>query len=147
MIAAALRNEIDLFCRRALDRADHDALARCAVATQHLTADRNRGVGDEELPAMRHLAELVERAAHSQPAALLAYRALSEQLVAQVNPSPLAEASREEAFDAIDDLVEDPTELPVLRSALRNFCEHFQHLCQEATRAPRRRADLTATAA
>jgi hypothetical protein len=116
------------------------------MATQHLTHG-DPAVGDEELPAMRLLAELVERAAHCQPAALLAYRALSEQLVAQVKPSARAEAAREEAFDAIDDLVEDPTELPVLRSALHTFCEHFQHLCQEATRAPRRRAALTATAA
>jgi hypothetical protein len=146
MIAAALRTEIDLFCQRALDRADHDALTRCAVATQHLTQG-DRAVGDEELPAMRLLAELVERAAHEQPAALLAYRALSEQLVAQVKHSALAEAAREEALDAIDDLVGDPTELPTLRGALLTFCEHFQHLCQEATRAPRRRAALTATAA
>jgi hypothetical protein len=146
MIAAALRTEIDLFCRRALDRAELDALARCAVAAQRLTHG-DRAVDAEELPTMHLLEELVERAARSQPAAFLAYRALSEQLVAQVKSCALAEAAREEAFDAIDDLVGDPTELPVLRSALLTFCEHFQHLCQEATRAPRRRGDLTATAA
>jgi hypothetical protein len=146
MIAAALRTEIDLFCHRALDRLDHDSLTRCAVAMLYLTHG-DRAVGADALPAMRLVAELVERAARSQPAALLAYRALGEQLIAQVKPCPVAEAAREEAFDAIDDLVGDPTELPVLRSALLIFCEHFQHLCQEATRAPRRRADLTATAA
>jgi hypothetical protein len=146
MIAAALRTQIDLFCRRALDRTELDSLARCAVATQHLTHGE-RPLDSDELPAMLLLAELVEQAARSKPAAHLAYRALSEQLVAQVKPSPLADAAREEALDAIDDLVGDPTELPVLRSALHTFCEHFEHLCQEATRAPRRRAALTATAA
>lgn len=146
MIAAALRTEIDIFCRGALDRAEFDALARCAVATQHLIHG-DQTAGAEELPTMRLLRELVERAAHTQPAALLAYRALSEQLVAQVRPSAGVEGAREEAFDALDDLVADPTELPILRTALHTFCEHFQHLCQEATRAPRRRADLTATAA
>ncbi|HTQ47208.1 MAG TPA: hypothetical protein VMI75_30845 [Polyangiaceae bacterium] len=146
MIAAALRTEIDLFCLRALDRADHGSLARCALATQRLTHG-DRLAGAEELPTMRLLAELVQRAARYHPATYLAYRALSEHLVAQVKPSSGAEVAREKAFDALDDLVADPTELPVLRSALHTFCEHFQHLCQEATRAPRGRADLTATAA
>jgi len=146
MIAAALRTEIDIFCRGALDRAELDALARCAVATQHLTHG-DLLAGAEELPTMHLLAELIDRAVRTQPAALLAYRAFSEHLVAQVRPSSGAEAAREQAFDALDDLVADPTELPVLRGALHTFCEHFQLLCQEATRAPRRRADLTATAA
>jgi hypothetical protein len=146
MIAAALRTEIDVFCRRALDRAELDALVPCAVATQCLTQG-GKASSTEELPTMRVLVELVERALRSQPAAFLAYRALSEHLVAQVMSSPVAAAAREDAFDAIDDLVEDPTELPVLRRALLTFCEHFQHLCQEATRAPRRPTDLTATAA
>lgn len=146
MIAAALRTEIDLFSQRALDRVELAAFERCALATQRLTQGGG-ATGAEELPTIRVLAELVERAARCQPAALLAYRAFSEELVAKVMPEAGTAVAREGAFDAIDDLVEDPTELPLLRSALLTFCDHFQHLCQEATRAPRRRGDLTATAA
>lgn len=147
MIAAALRTEMDLFWQHALERSERDTLARCAVATQHLAQGLGVDCSDESLPSMRAMAELLDRAASAQPAALLAYRALAEHLVAQVLPSSAASAAREHALDSIDDLVEDPADLPVLRTALNTFCSHFQRLCQEATRAPRRRADLTASAA
>ncbi len=147
MIAAALRTEIDLFWQYALERSEMDTLARCAVATQRLAHGVGDGSGDDSLPSMRAMAELLDRAALAQPAALLAYRALAEHLVAQALPSSAASAAREQALDSIDDLVEDPADLPVLRTALSTFCGHFHRLCQEATRAPRRRADLTASAA
>lgn len=37
----------------------------------------------------------------------------------------------EEALDAIDALVEDPTQLPVLRAHLRDAIAHFDRLCEE----------------
>lgn len=147
MIGAALRTEIDLFWQNAIERSEIDTLSRCAVATQRMAQGLGDGRGDESLPSMRAMAELLDRAAEAQPAALLAYRALAEHLVAQVLPSSAASAAREQALDSIDDLVEDPADLPVLRAALNTFCGHFHRLCQEATRAPRLRADLTASAA
>jgi hypothetical protein len=147
MIAAALRTEIDLFCRSTFERSELETLGRCALATQRLTQGLRAGGTEESLPSMRALGELVERAERSQPAVFLAYRAVTEQLAMHVAPSPGAARAREEAFDTIDGLVEDPTELPALRNALSTFCDHFQRLCQEATRAPRRSDDLTASAA
>ena len=147
MIAAALRTEIDLFCTRVLERSELETLACCALATQRMTQGVRPVTGDDSLPSMRVLADLVDRAARSQPGAFLAYRALAEHLATQVGHAEAADAAREMAFDTIDDLVEDPAELPVLRNALTTFCEHFEHLCQEATRAPRRRDALTASAA
>jgi hypothetical protein len=37
----------------------------------------------------------------------------------------------EEALDAIDVLVDDPTQLPVLREQLREVIGHFDRLCEE----------------
>lgn len=147
MIAAALRTEIDAFCHGALERYELETLSRCAVAAQRLTQGLRVGGSEGSLPSVRALAELVDRAVRSQPGAFLAYRALTEHLEAQVVQPGGAASAREEAFDAIDDLVDDPTELPVLRNALLTFCEKFQQLCQEATRAPRRLADISASAA
>lgn len=147
MIAAALRTEIDLFCRSTVERCEHDALARCVFATQRLTQGLRAGGDEESLPSMRALGELVERAVDTQPGVFLAYRAATEELVMHVAPSSGAARAREKAFDTIDDLIEDPTELPAMRDALNTFCDHFQRLCQEATRAPRRSTGLTASAA
>jgi hypothetical protein len=147
MIAAALRTEIDLFCRSAVERSELETLGRCALATQRLTQGLRAEGTEASLPSMRVLGELVERAMRSQPAVFLAYRAVAEELAMHVASSSGAAWAREEAFDTIDAMVEDPTELPELRNALITFCDHFQRLCQEATRAPRRSLDLTATAA
>lgn len=147
MIAAALRTEIDLFCRSTVERCELDALARCVLAAQRLTQGLRAGGPEESLPSMRALGELLERAVETKPAVFLAFRAATEQLAMHVAPSSGAARAREEAFDTIDDLVEDPTELPALRDALTAFCDHFQRLCQEATRAPRLGTGLTATAA
>jgi hypothetical protein len=147
MIAAALRTEIDLFCHSAAERSELETLERCALATQRLTQGQRAGGTEESLPSMRALGDLIERAARSQPAVFLAYRAVTEQLALHVAPSPGSARAREEALDTIDDLVEDPTELPELRDAVVTFCDRFQRLCQEAIRAPRRSNDLTASAA
>ncbi len=147
MIAAALRTEIDRFCQSALERSEPETLEPCALAAQRLTRGLRCGSGEESLPSMRELGELLDRTAEREPASALACRALTEHLVAQVVPSPGASAAREAALDAIDDLVDDPTCLPVLRSALATFSEHLQRFFQEATRAPRRRGDVTASAA
>jgi hypothetical protein len=147
MIAAALRTEIDLFCRSALERSELETLGRCTLAAQRLTQGLRTGGTEESLPSMRALGELVESAERSQPAVFLAYRAVTEQLAMYVAPSPGAARAREEAFDTIDGLVDDPTELPALRNALITFCDYFHRLCQEAIRAPRRSDDLTASAA
>jgi hypothetical protein len=147
MIAAALRTQIDHFCRDALERSETEALARCALATQRMTQGLQLDGAEKALPSMTALSELVHRALRSHRAAFLAYRALAEQLAMHALPSMAPAAAREDAFDAIDDLVDDPTELPVLRSEVAAFCEHFQRLCQEATRAPRRLVDVSASAA
>jgi hypothetical protein len=119
MIASALRTEIQQFCAEAsVGRLEAD-LARRALA-----AHRTEG-----------------------PAAVLAYEALCEYLSAQLGLEGASLDRFEGTLDAIDDLVEDPAELPVLREQLRRFCEQLEQTCQEANRAPRRKPERHVSAA
>jgi len=145
MIASALRSEIQPFCVTACERFPAGDLVRCAASAQRVVRGMRAGTPEDKLPAMRALTSLVERAASEQVAASLAYRALCECMVAQLG---LESADGfEAALDALDDLVQDPAQLPPLRLQLRAFIEHFEQLCQEATRAPRRQPDLSVSAA
>jgi hypothetical protein len=147
MIACALRTEIQLFCAAASDGLPEADLARCALAAHRLTHGRAVDTAEAALPSARALTLLVERSVKEAPAAFLAYQALSEYLVAQLGLEGGSFDRVEEALDAIDDLVQDPADLPVLRESLRRFTLHFEQLCHEVTRAPRRLSEHHVSAA
>jgi hypothetical protein len=121
MIASALRAEIQRFLLADADRLLEGDLARVAPGA------------------------LLERDREAAPAAFLACQALCESLAAHFEGRSLD--GFEAMLDAIDDLVQDPAELPVLRESLRRFTQHLEQLCQEATRAPRRQSDRHVSAA
>ncbi len=121
MIAGALRTEIQRFAPRAPDRA-RDAL-------------------------MHALATLVECSSPEDPAGRLACHAFAEHVAVELG-APGADRSRvEQALDAIDELVEDPAQLPGLRQALRAFMLRFERQCEETVRLPRRQTDVRISAA
>jgi hypothetical protein len=147
MIASALRAEIERSCAVASDGVSAADLARCALAVHQLTHGRAVGNVGDALPSTLALTILVERSAKEAPAAFLAYQALCEFLVAQLRLEGGSFDRVEEALDAIDDLVKDPVELPVLRESLRRFVHHFEQLCQEVTCASRRQSERHVSAA
>lgn len=147
MIASALRAEIQQSCAAAWGGVPDTDLARCALAAHRLTHGRPVGAAEEVLPSTRALTVLVERSVKDAPAAFLAYQALCEFLVTQLGLEGGSLDRVEQALDAIDDLVQDPAELPLLRQSLRGFIHHFEQLCQESTRAPRRQSERHVSAA
>lgn len=147
MIASALRTEIQKFCAAAPDRLPGANLARCALAAHRLTHGRAVVTAEEGLPSLRALTLLVESSTKDAPATFLAYRALTENLVAQLGLEGGNLDRVEEALDAIDDLVQDPRQLPILRERLRHFTNRFEQLCQEAPRATRRQSERRVSAA
>ena len=148
MIGSALRREIQSFTSTASDgRFDRETLARCGSALMKLTRGVRIGASDDGSPSTSLLAALVERSSLEAPEVYLAYRAFGEFFAAQLGLSD-ADADRAEAsLDAIDDIVQDPAELPRLRAQLSRFTDHFRLLCQEAQRAPRRQFEHRVSAA
>jgi hypothetical protein len=120
MIASALRAEIQQYLAADPDQLVDANLARIALGA-------------------------LERDADEAPAALLACQALCESLMARFQGQSLDRF--EATLDAIDDLVEDPAELPDLRKSLRRFIEQLDRLSKEATRAPRRQLEHHVSAA
>jgi hypothetical protein len=121
MIASALRAEIQTFLAADSDRLVHGDLARLATGI------------------------LQERDREKAPAAFLACQALCESLTACSERGSLDRF--EATLDAIDDLVEDPAQLPVLREQLRRFMDRIEQLSLEASRAPRRQPEPHVSAA
>jgi len=119
------------------------ASAMRAEIQQFLAADSSR-LADEELARLA-TGMLQERDREEAPAAFLACQALCECLTARFEGRSL---DRFEAMlDAIDDLVQDPAQLPPLREQLRGFIERVEQLSLEATRAPRRQSEHRVSAA
>jgi hypothetical protein len=119
------------------------ASAMRAEIQQFLAADSSRLV-DEELARLA-TGMLQERDREEAPAAFLACQALCESLAARFEGRSL---DRFEAMlDAIDDLVQDPAQLPPLREQLRGFIERVEQLSLETTRAPRRQSEHRVSAA
>jgi hypothetical protein len=121
MIASALRAEIQQFLLTDPDRRIRGDLARLALGA------------------------LRERDRDLTPATFLACQALCEFLVADGEGRSLD--GFEAMLDALDELVEDPAQLPSLRAQLRSFIEHIEQLFQESSRAPRRQPALHVSAA
>jgi hypothetical protein len=121
MIASALRAEIQQFLAADPDGLVHGDLAGLALRV------------------------LLERDPEKAPAAFLACQALCESLAAHAEGASLDRF--EATLDAIDDLVQDPAELPALRDSLRRFMQRLEQLGQEATRAPRRQSEHHVSAA
>jgi hypothetical protein len=148
MIASALRTDIERFygaaCERAVDRGDFE---RCAAAARRLVVGRRVGAPEETLPATRALSNLVQSAAAEQRAAVLSFRAICEYMAARLGLEGASLECVEETLDAIDDMVQEPSELPLLREQLRRFTAQFEQMCQESTRVVRTRPDLHVSAA
>jgi hypothetical protein len=148
MIASALRADVVRLARTRTDRTfDGEPLARCAAVLQGLTRGAHATATEEPSSSIRTLMALCERGLRDRSAAGLVYRAFSEHLAAELDLPGADRDLVEAAFDELDERVEDPRELPSLREALRVFVAHFDRLCEEATRAPRRSHDLAVTAA
>ena len=151
MIASALRAEIE---RSATTMRSSNPLFSCA-ADGALRA--RPPVPARSLAPLLHV---LERGARDRTAAHLAHRAFFFYLAAE-NGLPwihmveqrcgipretlafLGSARDEckdrveEALDALDALVGDPMQLPVLRDELRGMIEHFDRLCEEVAHVGR----------
>jgi hypothetical protein len=120
------------------------ASALRAEIQQFIVSDRDGLVtGDLARLALTMLANSTD--SHG-PAALLACQAFCESLVAHVGGLSLDRF--EATLDAIDDLVQDPAQLPMLRDRLRLFIEQVERRSQEVqSGAPRRQPALHVSAA
>jgi len=121
MIASALRTEIQQFLAAHSDPVVKEDLAHLAIRV------------------------LLERDREKAPAAFLACQALCESLTAYSAGGSLDRF--ETTLDAIDDLVQDPAQLPPLREQLRRFMERIEQLSKDASRAPRRQPEPHVSAA
>jgi len=147
MIGSALRSEIRRCCAAISDGLPETDVAGCALAVHRLVHGKRGGSTEEALPSARALTALIERSVEAAPADFLAYQAICESLVAQLGLEGGSFDRVEEALDALDDLVEDPSQLPTLRESLRHFVDHFEQFCQEVTLAPRRQSERRVSAA
>lgn len=147
MIGSALRSEIRRCCAALSDGPPETDLARCALAAHRLMHGRQGVSTEEALPSARALTALIERSVEGAPADFLAYQALCEYLLAQLRLEGGSFDRAEEALDAIDNLVEDPAQLPTLRESLRHFAKQFEQFCHEVTLAPRRQPERRVSAA
>jgi len=157
MIASALRAEIERSTRTI--RSSNPLFSSAWDGTLP-----GRGLAPR---ALAPLLDLLDRGARDQTVAHLAHRAFFLYLAAEnglpwmqmverrcgIPREALAFLDRaqdecrngvEEALDALDTLVGDPTQLPVLRSELHELIGHFDRLCEEVARA---RTDVHVSAA